>query len=97
MLKGFTIEDNITTQSHGAVEVRVHLDDGTERWCYFFTPDGLANCGDLIDGTAVRIHYKSPYMIVVSELNEQIIEGALRHLDARGELEKCSMRLEDPK
>ena len=95
MLKSFAIEDDISIQCRAAVEVRLWFQDGTTRLCYFATPEGLANFGDWIDGTTVRIHYDSPYMIVVSKLDEQTIESALRYIEARGELEKCSLILED--
>ena len=48
-----------------------------------------ANAGDWVPGTEVRIHY-APNMIVVSEISEEVIEAALRHLASTGELEECT-------
>jgi hypothetical protein len=95
MLRSFEIEDDLAIQDRGAVEVIVHFDDGRRRWCYFMTPQALANCGDWIDGTRTSIHYNAPYMIVVSgRLDEGIIEMALRHIDRHGDLEGCTMPLD---
>jgi len=95
MMKSFTIEDELSLQATGAVEVIVEMQDGQRRWCYFLTPDALRDCGDWIDGTQVRIHYNAPYMIVVAApLDENVIRQALRHLDRDGKLEVCTMPLE---
>lgn len=95
MLRSFEIEDDLTMQDRGAIEVVLRLDDGSTRWCYFMTPQALINCGDWIDGTRTPIHYNAPYMIVVSRrLNEVVIEEALRHIDSRGDLEVCSKPLD---
>jgi hypothetical protein len=95
MLRSFEIQDDLAMQDRGAVEVVLHLDDGRSRWCYFMTPQALTNCGHWIDGTRTPIHYKAPYMIVVSgRLDERVIEEALRHIDSRGDLEGCSMPLD---
>jgi len=94
MLTSFTIEDDLSDQDHGAVEVIVHLEDGIRRWCYFMTPTALSNCGDWVDGTEVPIHYDSPYMVVVAgRLDEVLIERALRHIDSHRGLIACTMPL----
>ena len=94
MLKSFSVENDLSIQTTGAVEVIVELENGQRRWCYFLTPQALTVCGDWIDGTQIHIHYASPYMIVVSsQLNQQIISQALRHIDQHGELEASTMEL----
>lgn len=90
MLNSYEIEDDLGAQASGAIEVVARV-DGRRRWCYFMTLEALANCGDLIDGTTTRIHYASPYMIVVAgPLTEQVIDQALRQIDAHGGLAQCS-------
>lgn len=94
MLESFTIDDDLTVQSSGAIEVTLHLRGHGPRWCYFMRPESLAACGDWILGTGTRIHFGSPHMIVVGgELNAEIIGQALRHIDAAGDLERCSLPL----
>lgn len=85
-MQSFRIEDPLDQPSQGAVEVVVTMDDGSERWCFFFDPDRLALVGDRIEGTEVRLHLGVRHMIVVSELSEEIIERALRQLDGGGDL-----------
>jgi hypothetical protein len=94
MLESFEVQDDVAMQDLGAVAVLLRLDGGRKRCCYFMTPQGLAACGDWIDGTQTRIHYNAPYMIVVAgRLDEGVIESALRHIDRIGQLEACSMPL----
>jgi hypothetical protein len=81
----FTIDDPIDDPLNDCVEVTV--DFGTERrWLFFVTPMLLASAGDFIDGTEVRIHLGERHMVVVSELNEAVIEAVLRQLYADGKL-----------
>jgi hypothetical protein len=92
MFQTFTLRDNLATQDTGAIEVELHMRDGSRRWCFFMTPAALAACGDWIDGTQVRIHFGAPHMIVVAgRLTEDLIEQALEHLARAGDLEKCSL------
>ena len=93
MLESFKIDDDIACANSGAIEVTVNLVDGRRRWCYFMTPAALAAAGDWIPGTRVRLHYGSPHMIVVSELDTSIIEKVLQHLAEKGELEACTMAI----
>jgi hypothetical protein len=96
MLSSFTIDDDLAAQETGAIEVTLHLDAGERRWCYFITPGALAACGDFVSGSNVRFHYGAPHMIVMAgHLDRVLIERALRDIDARGDLAKCSLRLED--
>jgi hypothetical protein len=91
ILSTFEIEDDLSTQDSGAIEVTVTLRDGARRWCFFMTPTALSNCGDRIDDTPVRFHFGAEHMIVVSaELDENIIEKALKDIDRRGELLECT-------
>lgn len=93
-LVSFVIEDDLSTQTKRAIEVALKMVDGTTRWCFFMRPEALATCGDWVDGTKVRFHYGAPHMIVLgNELTEEMIERALRHIDKRGELEQCSLPL----
>lgn len=92
MFQTFTLRDDLATQDTGAIEVDLHMRDGTRRWCYFMTPTALAACGDWIDGTQTGIHYGVPHMIVVAgRLTEDIIERALKHIARAGDIEKCSL------
>jgi hypothetical protein len=95
MFQSFTLRDDLATQDTGAIEVELHMRDGSRRGCYFMTPTALAACGDWIDRTQVRIHYGAPHMIVVAgRLTEDIIEQALQHIARAGEIEKCSLLIE---
>ncbi len=78
MLK-YKIDDSIEEPLTHAIEVTVDL-NGEKRWCFFATPQLLASVGDWVDGTQVRIHLGVPHMIVVSELNEEIIDRVLHRL-----------------
>ena len=88
LLESFHIDDDLNLAKSGAIEVSL-VTKGERRWCYFMTPEALANAGDWVPGTEVRIHY-APNMIVVSEISEEVIEAALRHLASTGELEECT-------
>lgn len=95
MFLTFTLCDDLETQDAGAIEVVLHMPDGTQRWCYFMTPIALAACGDRIGDGETRIHYGAPNMIVVSErLTEATIELALQHIARAGEIETCSRLIE---
>ena len=89
-LKHFRIDDDLADAARGAIEVIVTMDDGTSRWCYFMTPTALAAAGDWVPGTQVRFHYGAPHMIVVSEINVEIVDRVLRHLDETGDLISCT-------
>ena len=80
------IDDDPANASVSAIEVIVTFEDDSRRWCFFFTPEALASCGYWVPGTQVRYHVGVPHMIVVSEINERIVEEALRALDHQGEL-----------
>ena len=83
-LESFQLEDPLDKPEQGAVEVVVHLDDGSDRWCLFFDPQRLALVGDWVEGTTVRVHLGVRHMIVVSELTEDVIDRVLRQLDKEG-------------
>ena len=70
----YTIDDPVSEADSGAIEVTVTLENGTKRWCFFMTPEALANVGDWVDGTQVHWHVDVPHMIVVSRLDEDIID-----------------------
>lgn len=83
----YHIDDSIKEPLTHSVEVTVEL-NGKKRWCFFMTPELLASVGDLVEGTDARVHLGVPQMIVVSELNEDIIDRVLRELYQKGDLEK---------
>lgn len=89
-IKTFEIEDPTESHSSGAIEVSIVTDQNERRWCFFFTPQGLAASGDYIGGTKVRFHFGAPHMIVVSEISPEIIESALMDIEKHGELELCT-------
>ena len=93
ILKSFKIEDDLSIQDTGAVEVIIYLNSGERRWCFFMTPKALQNCGDWIEGTQISFHCGAPHMIVVAaKLNESLIEKTLKNIDQRGEILLCSQK-----
>ena len=74
-----------------AIEVVIELNDNSKRWCYFFTPTGLGNCGDFVEGTQVRLHYGAAHMLVVSDISKEIIETTLAKIEKSGELTQCTL------
>ena len=86
MLQSYTLDDDLALADRIAMEVTVTLTDGRRGWCFFMTPGALANAGDWVAGTEVRVHFGVPHMIIVSELSRDIIEHVLRQLDTRGDL-----------
>jgi hypothetical protein len=95
MVKSFTIDDDLVTQDAAAIEVTLHLEDGSRRWCYFMTPTALAACGDWISGTQIRFHFGAQNMIVVAaRLDRETIGRALSDIDNQGELKECSRALD---
>jgi hypothetical protein len=94
VLRSYTIEDDLARAHEAAVEVTVTLADERRRWCFFMTPAALAACGDVVEGTRVRLHLGEPHMIVVSELTPDVIERVLRELEAAGELVRRTLPLD---
>ena len=89
----YTIDDPIPESPAAAVEVTIDFGDGRKRWCLFVTPEQLASHGDWVDGTQVRIHLGETHLIIVSELNEDIIDRVLRRLYTDGGLEARTIPL----
>ena len=89
----YKINDPIVEPLTGAVEVTIDFGSGRKRWCFFATPQVLASVGDWVEGTQVRVHLGVSHMIVVSELNEGIIDRVLRQLNAEGQLEAHTIPL----
>ena len=83
----YKIDDPIDEPLAGGVEVTIDFGSGHKRWCFFATPQLLASVGDWVDGTQVRVHLGVSHMIIVSDLNEEIIDRVLRKLHAEGQLE----------
>ena len=90
-IESIEIEDPMELHKTGAIEVAVVTDRGEKRWCFFFTPEGMASCGNFIEGTSVRFHYGASHMILVSEISKTIIESALRDIENQGEIESCTI------
>jgi hypothetical protein len=82
-LASFHLDDPLPAEI--PVDVSMELADGSKRWCWFATPRMLERCGDHVPGTEVHMHYCG-HMIILSEISEQLIEAALRHLERQGEL-----------
>ena len=89
----YTIDDPITDSLTCSVEVTIDFGD-RQRWLFFATPQLLASVGDRVEGTRVRFHLGELHMIVVSELNETIIDRVLRELFEAGELERRTRPLQ---
>jgi len=95
-IQKIVIEDDLSMQDHGAIEVTVTLSDGKRRWCYFMTPAAFQACGDWINGTTIRFHSGSPHMIVVAEtLTENLINKALRCIEQRGKILDSTMAIDE--
>lgn len=90
MIANINIEDPIEISQRAAIEVVVELENGEKRWCFFFTPQAAALCGDWINGTKVNFHYNSPHMIIVSEISETIIHAAINDIESQGLIESCT-------
>lgn len=95
-LQEMTICDDLANATTAAIEVEISLTDGQRRWCFFTTPEALRQFGDRIDGTTIRIHYNEPQLIILNQLDETIIEQALRHIERQGKLLVCTRVMEVP-
>jgi hypothetical protein len=93
-LEAITICDDLAIAASAAIEVEISLSDGQRRWCFFATPEALMQFGDWIDGTTIRVHYGAPHLIIVDQLDETIIDQALRHIEGQGELLACTRAIE---
>jgi hypothetical protein len=76
----YTIDDSIEDPLTCSVEVTIDFGNNHKRWCFFVTPQLLATVGDWVKGTTVRMHLGVAHQIVVSELNEDIIDRVLKEL-----------------
>jgi len=94
MIESILIRDPLEAHTERAIEVHVKLNSGAERWCYFLSPEGITNCGDLIDNTQTRVHYGANHMFVVSTISEENIKKALKMVENNGELERCTLPIE---
>ena len=91
MIKSIIIEDLIDSHKERAIEVVLNMTDGTNRWCFFLTPQGAAGCGDYIEGTKTRIHYGAPHVFIVSDISKEIIESAIKQAETEGNLLQCTL------
>ena len=95
-IASITIEDPVGAHAQQAIEITVTLSDGTRRWCFFVTPEGIPNYGDFLDDDhSVRLHFGAAHMIVVSKISEDIIRKTLFHIQSVGELERSTLQIED--
>lgn len=95
-IASINIEDPIEVHDQRAIEVTVTLVDGSRRWCFFVTPEGIPNYGDYLDSDKdVRIHFGAAHMIVISRISEEIIRKTLAHIDNVGELERSTVPIQD--
>ncbi|HEU5380771.1 MAG TPA: hypothetical protein VFV38_35555 [Ktedonobacteraceae bacterium] len=88
--------DSIEGSQVPSSEVTIELSDGQRRWCFFMTPDGLAQ----LDGekrlvSACLIMYDASHMIVLSKISLQSIEEALSYIECQGKLLACTRSLEE--
>jgi hypothetical protein len=93
-LEAIRICDDLASAATAAIEVEISLSDGHRRWCFFATPEALRQFGDWITGTTIRIHYGVPHLIIVEQLEEAIINQALRYIESQGDLLVCTRPLE---
>lgn len=93
-IESFQIDDAIDQPQEGAVEVTITMLGGEKRWCFFMSPDRLAQVGDYVEGTNIRLHLGVPHMIVVSEITEEIVEKVIAQLDAQGEISEHTIPIE---
>lgn len=90
----YTIDDAIPEGGATApVEVTIRFVSGERRWCIFATPRALAGCGDWIDGTRLRFHARNRHLILAEQVNGDLIDRILRHLDEQGDLVECTLPL----
>jgi len=95
IVQSIEICDDLGIQDSAAVEVVMTLDSGERRWCFFFSPEGIAACGDWIKGTEVPFHYGAPHMIVIgTTLTEELIQKAIHDLDAQEKILSCTYAIE---
>jgi hypothetical protein len=91
-LSAFEIADDLADTGDLPVDVVVTLTTGEKRWCIFATPDALAKCGDILDGTRVRYHY-GPHLIVATALTHEFIGKILTEIDSQDELLTCTQAM----
>lgn len=77
-----------------AIEVAIVTSEGEKRWCFFFTPEGMAASGGFIESTRARFHYGASHLVLVSEISDQIIESSLRNIEKQGKVELCTIPYE---
>ena len=95
-ITSISIDDPLDTHDQQAIVVTITLQNGSRRWCFFVTPEGVPNFGDYLDSDkSVRIHFGAAHMIVISKISEEIIRGVLAHIDRIGELERSTLIMED--
>jgi hypothetical protein len=88
-----TIDDPLD-RAPTSVEVQLEFSDGQQRWCYFITPEMLAQLGGVEQFGAERLlSYHVPHMIVVSAITRVEIEQSLAFIESHGELLHCSIQM----
>ncbi|MEM9478047.1 MAG: hypothetical protein AAGA58_00140 [Verrucomicrobiota bacterium] len=95
-IASIAIDDPVESHERQAIEVTITMKDGTRRWCFFVTPEGIPNYGDFLDSDhSVRIHFGASHMIVVSRISEDIVLKTLYHIDKVGEIERSTLEIKD--
>ncbi len=92
-ISSIKIKNEIEAHNQHAIEVDVIMQDGSQRWCFFVTPEGIPNFGDFIDSDKdVRIHFGAAHMIVISKISEELIKKTIGHIENIGELERSTLK-----
>ena len=98
-MKLFCLDDPIWDEdanNSASVDVTIKFSNGERRWCYFMTPNALAQSGDWFPDTNTRFHYDFPsYAIFVTEITPEIIQRVLLHMEHDNKLMECTTLLKD--
>ena len=85
----FSIDDEITDESHGFVDVTVTMEDGERRWCSFCTPSYLS--GILVSNK----YFENASTIFVESLTRVRFEEVLSELTRGGRLFEVTRGLDN--
>ena len=83
------VDDEITDQSHGLVEVTLTMEDGERRWCSFCTPSYLSEI--LVSNK----YFENFSTIFVESLTRDRVEEVLNELTREGRLFGVTRSLHD--
>jgi serine/threonine protein kinase len=87
------IEDAIRDPKADWIEVAIYLADGSRRWCALTTAEHLLSTSQQVEseGSTFRLQFGLGHVLVVDELTEQTIKGAVNHVYRQGDLLKCTL------